>query len=566
MINRKILITLTLSLFLALTCKLSAQVLPLSDPNNTEFWNLLPEVSDEFNENSVDEDKWYIVGKFEDGKPVYKDPDKPNRKVWIGRAPSQFSGRNYRLEDGNLVLEARWEPDFPFSDTFDEYGDTKYYFENITTPCFIGRKLFTYGYMEIRCKAADAEITSSFWATGNNAELDMFEFFGDHRQPNKAWRDKELWWSIHDWRPGMGGKSVYTEHHELDFRVADDFHTYGFDWSPEGIKYYIDGELFRDVSKDEINAYAVDKGFEKGWMIDKSLKIWLDMETFPWHGVPDSKSDLTLNGTTAEKDNGRMDYTVDYVRVWQRGSSNLIDDDFFSFESTLNINGKEESWWVPASARENISISSDKASAGTKALKFEQSGTLSGVATAFAPKQSTNIEAGEYKFSCNIWLEANSAIKTLRIVHEDPWVNLDFDMSSIETGKWVTLSKNFIREATSGPNDRIRVQVRPEFTDDGATTLYIDELKLEKVVSNSLHSINNANVNIYPNPTSDFITIEAENAELLQIVGLTGRIEKTVNLMGRITTIDVNDLSNGLYFTSVIKDGLTIYTKKILVQ
>jgi hypothetical protein len=48
-----------------------------------------------------------------------------------------------------------------------------------------GRKEFLYGYMEIRCKAADAEISSAFWATGGQTEFDMFEFFGDHRQPNK---------------------------------------------------------------------------------------------------------------------------------------------------------------------------------------------------------------------------------------------------------------------------------------------------------------------------------------------------------------------------------------------
>ncbi|MDA8975021.1 hypothetical protein N9F50_00385 [Akkermansiaceae bacterium] len=87
---------------------------PLSDSKNAGGWIYNSEVSDEFNTDTIDEGRWYIVGKFEDGKPVFKHPDQPRKKVWKGRAPSQFSGRNYRLEDGKLKLKTRWEPDFPF--------------------------------------------------------------------------------------------------------------------------------------------------------------------------------------------------------------------------------------------------------------------------------------------------------------------------------------------------------------------------------------------------------------------------------------------------------------------
>ncbi len=296
-------------------------VYPLSDPLNKGNWVLNTEVSDEFEGETVDEEKWYIVGKFENGKPVYKDPDHPNRKVWIGRAPSQFSGRNYRLEDGKLVLETRWEPDFPFSDKLDKpwgKNNTRSKYENITTACFIGRKEFKYGYMEIRSKSADAEITSSFWATGNRTELDMFEHFGDHRQKNKLDKDRELWWSIHDWGPVLKGKTTYTQHKDLGFRVADAFHTYGFDWSAEGIKYYIDGKLFTSATMEEVDAYAKKNGMDKGYVVTHPIHIWLDQETFPWHGVPDSKEDLELNSPEGKKDDGIVDFEIEYVRVWQK--------------------------------------------------------------------------------------------------------------------------------------------------------------------------------------------------------------------------------------------------------
>ena len=299
-------------------------VVPFSDPNNTGNWKLRADISDEFNSETIDENKWYIVGKFdESGKPFYKHPDKPNKKVWKGRHPSQFSGRNYRLENGKLILETRWEPDFPFSDEIGKpWGKDKITnkFENLTTACFIGRIEFKYGYMEIKSKAADAEITSAFWAIGSQTELDIFEQFGDHRQERKEanGKDRELWWSIHDWSREGKGKTVYTERLDYGFRVADDFHIYGIEWNENGLKLYVDGKYKTGATKEQVDAYAKEKNLPNGWVLNGPISIWLDQETFPWHGVPDSKEDLELNSPEGKKDDGVVDFEIEYMRVWQK--------------------------------------------------------------------------------------------------------------------------------------------------------------------------------------------------------------------------------------------------------
>ena len=295
-------------------------VFPVSDPENSGEWILNMDVSDEFNGPVLDEDKWYVAGKFKNGVPNYDHPDEA-KPAWKGRAPSQFSGRNYRLENGMLILETRWEPDFPFSDELGKpWGENgeRNKFENITTASIKGRREFKYGYMEIRSKAADAEITSSFWSIGNGAEFDFFEQFGDHRQPQKLDKDKELWWSIHDWTQKPKGPSVYTEHHDLGFRVADDFHGYGYEWDESGVKIFVDGKLLTEASREKINASAQEKYGQDGFVVTKPLKIWLDQETFPWHGIPDSKADLELNSHPDEKDDGVVDFEIDYVRIWQK--------------------------------------------------------------------------------------------------------------------------------------------------------------------------------------------------------------------------------------------------------
>lgn len=322
---------------------LMAQV-PLTDPTNSENWGLVENVSDEFDGTTLDTDKWYVKGSYKvNGVINYKDPSSPIGNSWAGRAPSQFSSDNYRLEDGKLKLMTKWDPTFPFFNQKNGdyyYGGSKTSADGshpITTAALIQQEPLLYGYLEIKCKATDAEISSAFWGTGNNIEIDIFEFFGDHRQSNKLWKDRELWWSIHDWKYSTNN-TVFTEKNlDLGFRVAAVYHVYGFDWSEDGIKYYVDGELFRSATKDEIDSWVEDHRGTNGnayltkfpagyggWegTKDKAIHIWLDQECFPWHGLPTSKADLTLNGTVAQKAGGYMDYEIEYVRVWKRGTGN----------------------------------------------------------------------------------------------------------------------------------------------------------------------------------------------------------------------------------------------------
>ena len=125
----------------------SEKIHPASDPSNTGGWVLKEDMSDEFEGQRIDTAKWYVEGT--DGK----------YKRWIGRAPSQFSAENVRVENGKLYITTKWDPDFDYSTkTKPEYKSP---YEKYTTAAVLSNKTFLYGYMEIKCKAADAAITSS---------------------------------------------------------------------------------------------------------------------------------------------------------------------------------------------------------------------------------------------------------------------------------------------------------------------------------------------------------------------------------------------------------------------
>jgi hypothetical protein len=269
-------------------------VYPASDPDNTGNWGLVPDLSDEFEGDTLDSDKWLRDG--EDGWFMYS---------WPGRAPSQFAPENIRVEDGKLKLTTRWDPDYDFVDQLDPDCNCPY--ETYTTAAVISNSTFLYGYMEVRVKAADASITSSFWATGQNSELDVFEFVGD-----SAWRDRDSTYPfcVHDWSQGGAG---WCDEVELDWRVADDFHVYGCEWDESGLKFYADGLLVRDAPAAEIGSL---------WCLDEQMCIWFDSETFAWEGLPE-ESDLPV------------DYEIEYVRTWQHRTFGDVPSDHWAYSEVM---------------------------------------------------------------------------------------------------------------------------------------------------------------------------------------------------------------------------------------
>jgi hypothetical protein len=144
---------------------------------------------------------------------------------------------------------------------------------------------FLYGYMEVRAKLPSGQgIWPAIWMmpasyNDGNGELDVLEVIGSESNVAN--------FSLH--RNGAHNTDTWTG---PDF--SDGFHTYGVDWQPDHVAWYVDG-------------------VERGRMTDPALICPEAMYPIlnvavggDWPGAPDA--------TTAFP--ATMD--VDYVRVWQR--------------------------------------------------------------------------------------------------------------------------------------------------------------------------------------------------------------------------------------------------------
>jgi beta-glucanase (GH16 family) len=106
----------------------------------------------------------------------------------------------------------------------------------------------SYGYYEVKAKPINSGGSSSFWfqqdqIAGWQTEIDVFEIGGKAKgfefKDNMAVHVFQTPQKTDHWVEG----GVWV----APWRLADDFHVYGLDWSEDEITYYVDGVVVRRV-------------------------------------------------------------------------------------------------------------------------------------------------------------------------------------------------------------------------------------------------------------------------------------------------------------------------------
>jgi beta-glucanase (GH16 family) len=140
------------------------------------------------------------------------------------------------------------------------------------------REKFSYGYFEIRAKLPKGPgIWPAFWLTNDSTlEIDGLEMLGD--------RPTRIYQTLHE-----NKHMIYSVYHDgPDYSAG--FHTYGIDWQPGYVKWYIDGVL--------TNTYTAP-------MPSDPLYICLNTAVGgAWPGSPTSETTFP------------QCYDIDYVRVY----------------------------------------------------------------------------------------------------------------------------------------------------------------------------------------------------------------------------------------------------------
>jgi hypothetical protein len=249
-------------------------------------WQLVQELSDEFEGDRIDENKWQL-------EPV------GNGWNWMGRPPGLFLPKNVTLEDGKLTVTVSKLPKPRV------IQDREYLYQGaIIRSLKEGKPGW---YFECKMKANKTEMSSTFWlmTKGNTVkklETDIQECVGVVSPDSAPWTDgwdriyhSNLIHRVNRHNPtevkNQRGYPLTTPNHKK-------FYVYGAWWKSESeVLFYLDGEhiytLFPDVD----------------W--DVPAFIHMAIETYDWNPVPARNSHVE----SAPLKDRQTQY--EWVRVWR---------------------------------------------------------------------------------------------------------------------------------------------------------------------------------------------------------------------------------------------------------
>ena len=242
-------------------------------------------VSDEFNADALDSEKWCDwVWSF------------PGRRQGF-----KFSADNVVVSNGCLNLTARFMREDEKTAENLARGFTTY-----ATGIVRAKTKTFYGYYEARAKSMSSVVCNAFWLydplsdkperkfrIGDfSEEIDIFEIFGSLKEYNATVHQLAtpyLEGIVHGGVTRLTNKSKTLK---LAFAPDEEFHVYGFEWREGTLTWYIDGEkVFSRVN----DCYH------------RPLHVTFDCEImYAWHGEPkaDDLPDV---------------FSVDYFRYYPEG-------------------------------------------------------------------------------------------------------------------------------------------------------------------------------------------------------------------------------------------------------
>ncbi len=179
------------------------------------------------------------------------------------------------------------------------------------------RMSFRYGYLEIRAKVPFRKsVWPSFWMQSEKdlcktymSEIDIFEVFGSSTSLASA---------IHKW----GDQHVSTSAGRFSFSdaaTANSWHTYALDWTPEYLKFLVDGKVYGTVPISQAAEYSSKFPGMQGYH-DYHFVIFNNW-TFYKGGYDGDNVSQRLEDNPLS---GPVDYQIDYVRLYQYENSNEL--------------------------------------------------------------------------------------------------------------------------------------------------------------------------------------------------------------------------------------------------
>jgi len=103
-------------------------------------------------------------------------------------------------------------------------------------------------------------------------------------------------------------------------------------------------------------------------------------------------------------------------------------------------------------------------------------------------------------------------------------------------------------------------------TDDKSSTWEVDDLLVYGVMSVGVGENSAENIAIYPNPTKGYFTLAATQNGQVNLFDVSGRVVMNANVVAGNNTLDIENLTTGIYFVNVVLEDGSKTSVKLMVK
>jgi hypothetical protein len=186
--------------------------------------------------------------------------------------------------------------------------------------------------------------------------------------------------------------------------------------------------------------------------------------------------------------------------------------------------------------------------------------------------------AANTKMTVRVWSpDANTPIRLKVEDAANQAISVETEVKTKTAAAWETLEFDFSKQATGTAalnlaNKYNKISIFFNFGTTGAAagakTYYWDDIRFGSLVGVEFLKAAEGGIKAYPNPANDLFTVEFAEMPtapvVLTLFDANGKLLRTHNITDNFSSLNVSDLSQGLYFLSIRNDK-AIYHERLLI-
>lgn len=301
----------------------------------------------------------------------------------------------------------------------------------------------------------------------------------------------------------------------------------------------------------------------------------------------DSKAHLGYNNSEIKLNEGTYTFKV---KLWLSSDAEITSFNFIIKEVWTNLNidisAIKKDQWVEVSKdftlnsaieKSNALLVLNTASGGKGTLYFDElqiwgngEAQEEPIDISFSSSISAinenllSVPAGNYKLKLDCYIPDSTTIRKIFSQIESPWMTQEWDLASLEKDKWLTLSQDIIiPEELDQVAFNLIVNNHPKLG-GGVGTILIDNIQFDWVEELAIDLYYQLDINVYPNPASNYIILETSIPTQYQLYSIVGK-KVLLGQCETITTINTACLSAGTYLLQLMQNG-NRKVEKIIIQ